>query len=97
MLPGGNEMRLVFFTYAAFKAWWQAQSPERYVVYYTAADEVILRPSKATETLDYGYIRFSNPEDAQEAVQELREAGFPVFYVGRVEWDVQRSVSAGTD
>ncbi len=71
---------------------WVAEcaTPLRYVVFATADKRVILKPTKATSTLDYGCYCATTKEKQEEAIAKLMEAGYQVVKFFAYHWDVEK-------
>lgn len=65
-------------------------SPTRYLVYITAEKEIIIRPTKSTNTLDFGYFKAVTAETLKEVSAKLQEAGYAILEINAYHWDREK-------
>jgi len=77
---------------------WLAEftTPERYMVVVTEENEIVLVPTKATGTLNLGYIKLSSPEDFGILLKALETGGYEMVKVKRIEWDLSKPIGVTT-
>ena len=68
----------------------ECTSPDKYRLLVTSEKEVIVRPTKATDTLDFGYLRFLTMEKLEGTVAKLQERGYKVIEIAFYHWDKER-------
>ena len=86
--------RLVFSSAEDLLRWATEQAsskPGNYVVIHTGEDELILHQTVSTRPIFVGYYK---GEGAKDAVSILKDMGFSIYDVVRVEWDVERGLKS---
>jgi len=64
--------------------------PEKYRIFVTSQREVVVRPTKSTDTLDFGYIKFLTIEKLEGTVAKLAERGYEVLEIANFYWDKEK-------
>lgn len=65
-------------------------SIDKYKILITEAKELILRPTKATDTLDFGYIKFLTKGKLEGVVNKLIEQGYKWVEIKAYHWNTER-------
>jgi len=80
--------RLVFGHVEAFKKWAADKvTKERYDLYLTDSDEIILVPIRSTRPIMYAYFQSGN---SHELAEELTaKTGVSVYYVETFDWKTE--------
>jgi len=75
---------------------WRAKyaEPARYIVVATENQEIILKPTKSTKTLDYGYFRSVTIDKLNDALAKLSEAGYDIVNARAYHWNSETGMNS---
>ena len=86
----------MFEQFDKFSEWIAGEvKKEQYICYVTKYNEVILRPSKSTRSLDTGYAQLLTQGSVEKLVKQLIEKGVKIYGLGSIEWDTDKPVGVG--
>jgi len=84
-------MILEFSNPDQFKRWYESCAyAEKYIVFVTADKEIIMRPTKSTNTYDYGYYEATTKEKFDTILKELEESRYSIFNIKAIHWDKEK-------
>lgn len=87
--------RIVFASTDELKSWTgRFANPDKFTVYCTTRQEIILEPLRSTSPLRYGYVRYLDLNQFRQVLEWLRGQGFTVLKCRRYEWASDREVGA---
>lgn len=64
----------------------QATTPERYDIYITEKNEIIIAPSVSTSNLKTGYCQETSKQVVEATGRQFVDAGYTVFYIKTYYW-----------
>lgn len=84
-------MILEFSNSESFKKWYETCAhAEKYIVFVTNDKEIIMRPTKSTNTYDYGYYEATTKDKLDCILKELEEGRYSIFSVKAIHWDKEK-------
>jgi len=86
-------MRVVFKELKEFGKWVQEiAKPDKYYVYITEENEIVLVPSKSTRPMTFAYVRVAKEEELKILTTSFEGSGYKVFNVKAFDWHDDRPV-----
>ena len=86
-------MRFVFDTIEEYEKWIRDNiKPEKFSVYFTSDNEIIVYPLKTSKPISYGYFKASAVGIIERMLKSLKEQGFRVYRVKAADWTDDRPV-----
>jgi len=85
--------RLVYSSKEEFLKWVREKvTAERYDLYVTEDNELIVCPTRSTQPLTYAYLKLQS--DPKDLIKEVREnvSGISVYFLRNFEWATDRAV-----
>jgi len=86
-------MRLVFKERSKFLDWMEDEaSPEKYNIFLTEENEIILVPKKSTRPIIYAYYKEFDAKEFDNLKANFSKSSYKVYEVKSVDWDDEKPV-----